>query len=476
MESAIFLCALLRGIAESYTAKNPSFICVFDLGVDLLGIEIDKKASQVLPDPADARLSPAWFDAWVSQENLGDPDNLMATLFPPLARALKKQVTLGALRASSQKPYRYDCFFWTDGKCIYHWPRDKLVPNADPKTFRRVTPANTMDSAFYADARQVWYYSMGVVGLVPVQSLEAGVSMQGWRPFSSDGEPLLRCGDTVWTIADVDYPNGGKNTKGNVKSALHLIQSQGGIPAWEKTYNFEYLRPTQVEGASFTQVKDMVFEDSQSVYVQTGQGLIRIEGAIPGMTRFLGDLSCNNGRIFRYGYEVQCRADTTSLRYIGCNFYADNRDVFLLRGDTVANHHYCPILHILQDANPANFRLMLAVQDTSLSGDEQHVWLNGELLPGLSPDAVKFMGSYFWTDGKRVYFCENPVPDADPKKFEVLHCSRAVRGSDYARQETTVYFRGSQIPDADAASFVADSTITAHDRYRDYNFGEVVEQ
>jgi hypothetical protein len=474
METAIFLCALLRGIADIYTAKKSSFIRLFDTDADdLLCIEISKKASRILPSPENAPLPPAWFSKWISQDNLGDPDQLTAALFPPLARALKKQVSLGALRASPQAPYRYDCFFWTDGDCVYAWPDNKPVQNADPKTFRRVTPGS-MDSAFYADARQIWYHD-GYGNLVPVQSLEPGVSMQGWRPFGSDGEPLLRCGDTVWSVADINYPNPGNfvddasrprrsATKGNVKSVLRVIELQSGIPMWKKLGSCEYLRPTQVDGASFTHIKDSLFEDDKSVYVETKQGLVHMEGAIPGMTTYLGELSCNNGQIFYYGYKIQCQVDAASLRHIGRDFYADNSHVYVLE---VVSDGYISRrdLNILQDAESASFRIL----STSISTDERHVWLDGKLIPDLMPDAVRVMGSFFWTDGIRVYYDGKLIPDADPGKFEVLV------DSDYARQGTTVYFRASPIPGADAASFIADGSSNAHDRYRSYEFGESFE-
>ncbi|VWD36278.1 MULTISPECIES: DKNYY domain-containing protein [Burkholderia] len=479
MESALSFCALLRGIAETYTAKTPSFIRLFDTGTNILCIEISQKASRIVPDPVNAQLSPEWFDEWISQENFGDPDTLLAALFPPLARALKKQVALGALRASPQAPYDYDRFFWTDGEHVYGGSSDDpVVKNADPKTFRRVTPANAMDSAFYADACQIWYHQP-MVDVVPVQSLESGASMQGWRPFSSDGEPLLRCGDTAWTVANMDYPDGGSvfghadypnggNTKGNVRSVLRNIQAQGGIPVWEKIYNFEYLRPTQVEGASFVHVKDGLFEDGKSVYVQTDRGLIRMEGAVPGMTTYLGGLCCNNGRFFRKGCAIKRQLDAATLRNLDYDLYADNRHVYQLR-DGSDGHEFSPDLHILRDAEPADFRIMCALPNATISADTRHVWLNGEVIPGSTPEAVKFMGSFFWTDGNRVYNCEKLIQDADPKQFDVL------ADSDYARQGKVVYFRAEQIPDADAASFVADGGTAAHDRHRRYEFERPVE-
>lgn len=49
-----------------------------------------------------------------------------------LARALKKQLALGALQASPDAPHHYDSHFWTDGEHVYRWPGDQPVPGAAP--------------------------------------------------------------------------------------------------------------------------------------------------------------------------------------------------------------------------------------------------------------------------------------------------------------------------------------------------------
>ena len=53
-----FLCALLRGLAQAYTARQPSFIRLFNADDDLVCIGIGKQSSRVLPAPAHARVSP----------------------------------------------------------------------------------------------------------------------------------------------------------------------------------------------------------------------------------------------------------------------------------------------------------------------------------------------------------------------------------------------------------------------------------
>ena len=65
------------------TARQPSFIRLFNADDDLVCIGIGKQSSRVLPAPAHARVSPPWFDDWISQDNLGDPGRLMVALFPP---------------------------------------------------------------------------------------------------------------------------------------------------------------------------------------------------------------------------------------------------------------------------------------------------------------------------------------------------------------------------------------------------------
>jgi hypothetical protein len=486
MEYAVFLCALLRGIGDVYTAKKSSFIRLLDGGSDLLCIEIGKRSSRVAPDSMPAPLPPSWFGAWVSQDNLSDPDIVAATLLPPLARALKKQIkqVLGVLHATAQKPYRYDCFFITDGERVFRFPYDVPVPDADPKTFHRVTPANQMDSAFYADARRVWYYDYNGEAVF-VQELTAGTTMKGWRPFGSDGEPLLRCGDTVWSTACMDYPKGESassyfgylkrgDTRKNVESVLRVIESQGGIPVSKKPHFYDYLRPVQVDEASFFNVKDCLFEDKKSVYVQTREGLIRIEGAIPGATTEVGELRCINGRVFRYGYEIPAVFDAAALRHIGGDVYADSRHVYRLSAGS-AEGRFLPAPDIFQDADPMTFRVMRRMMYVTLYADAQRVWLDTSLVPGLAPEAVKLMNAFFWTDGNRVYFDGTPIPEASPEKFEVLGDFHA--HSRYARQGGTVFFDAHPIPGADAASFVIDGSYShmAHDKYRQYHDGKALE-
>ena len=159
-------------------------------------------------------------------------------------------------------------------------------------------------------------------------------------------------------------------------------------------------------GQSFAHVQDSLFEDGESVYVQAAQGLLRLEGARPGMTTDLGELSLNNGRIFHRGQAIRRQPDAATLRHVGHDLYANDRRVYLLRREMDGIHSH-PVLRILQDADPARFRITHILPNAILSDDEQQVWLNGEPLHGVTPRAVKLMGVFFWTDGVHVYHCEN---------------------------------------------------------------------
>ena len=300
---AIFLCALLRGLAAVYLAKKPCSLYLFDSGAERLRIDISKKSSHVLLSEKDMPTLPAWFAEWVSQD-LDNSESLVNALYLPLARALKKRVSLGALSASPQNPYYYDSQFGTDGQCVFsRWPTVQVVEGAKPETFRRLTPAGNLDSAFYTDGHQLWYSNPmlemqkgeSAGGMVLVQQVEAGASMQGWRPFGADGEPVVRCGNTVWMPADVEFDGWEERMKQSANSALNrlitpmraprhaiekalgIIMAQGGIPIWKKTYNYAYLRPTTVDGKSFSWIEDYSFKDKNSAYTLTQQGLIRVE-------------------------------------------------------------------------------------------------------------------------------------------------------------------------------------------------------
>ena len=169
----------------------------------------------------------------------------------------------------------------------------------------------------------------------------------------------------------------GRKHPANVARVLEGIASQDGIPTWEKAYDYEYLRPTRVLGQSFAHVQDSLFEDGESVYVQAAQGLLRLEGARPGMTTDLGELSLNNGRIFHRGQAIRRQPDAATLRHVGHDLYANDRRVYLLRREMDGIHSH-PVLRILQDADPARFRITHILPNAILSDDEQQVWLNGE--------------------------------------------------------------------------------------------------
>ena len=178
------------------------------------------------------------------------------------------------------------------------------------------------------------------------------------------------------------------------------------------------------------------------------------------MTTDLGELSLNNGRIFHRGQAIRRQPDAATLRHVGHDLYANDRRVYLLRREMDGIHSH-PVLRILQDADPARFRITHILPNAILSDDEQQVWLNGEPLHGVTPRAVKLMGVFFWTDGVHVYHCEKRIAQADPARFKCWPIPTM-------RARTKVYFRPTD--SRRARRFVADDMSTAHDRRRRYLF------
>ena len=193
--------------ADWRTARQPSLVRLFDAGADLIRIEIGKQSSRVLPAPAHAPAAP-------HGSTTGSARTTWATRAGSWPRCSlpgpRPEEAAGAGRAASQPgcapPLRQPLLD----------RRRACVSMA-----RRPAGARRRHSDFPAGhARQrhglgvLHGWTTGLVppphgGVVPVQALESGTAMQGWRPFGSDGEPLLRCGDTVWTVACMDYPDGG---------------------------------------------------------------------------------------------------------------------------------------------------------------------------------------------------------------------------------------------------------------------------
>ena len=171
------------------------------------------------------------------------------------------------------------------------------------------------------------------------------------------------------------------------RASWRALPRRTASPHVGKAYDYEYLRPTRVLGQSFAHVQDSLFEDGESVYVQAAHGLLRLEGALPGMTTDLGALSLNNGRIFHRGQAIRRQPDAATLRHIGHDLYADDRRVYPLRHEMDGIHSH-PDLRILQDADAPGSGTSCR---TPFSDDEQRVWLNGEPIHGVTPRAIKLM-------------------------------------------------------------------------------------
>jgi hypothetical protein len=132
------------------------------------------------------------------------------------------------------------------------------------------------------------------------------------------------------------------------------------------------------------------------------------------------------------------------------------------------------IVHPLPEADPASFNLSA----DGLVRDKNHVWYGDRILagidpgtaeminpdftvikdkdsvhyqydpiPGADPASFKHIGSGYYADSKRVYWCSTPIPDADPIAFQVMG------DSFIAKDSSGIYRSGVHLPGYDVASF-----------------------
>jgi hypothetical protein len=132
------------------------------------------------------------------------------------------------------------------------------------------------------------------------------------------------------------------------------------------------------------------------------------------------------------------------------------------------------IVIVLPEADPASFDVLTF----ALARDKNHVWYGNEIqsgadpatielvnagwsvfkdkdsvhyqstqMSGADPASFKHIGSGYYADEKRVYWCSNPIPDADLATFEVMG------DSFIAKDSSKVYRSGVHLPGYDVASF-----------------------
>jgi hypothetical protein len=131
------------------------------------------------------------------------------------------------------------------------------------------------------------------------------------------------------------------------------------------------------------------------------------------------------------------------------------------------------IVIVLPEADPASFEML----GGGLSRDKKLVWYNSDIRHGVDaatvepieggpvfrdknsvfyqydaiaaadPASFKHIGSGYYADSKRVYWCSTPIPGADPSDFEVMG------DSFIAKDRSRIYRSGEPLPGYDVASF-----------------------
>jgi hypothetical protein len=341
------LCAMLRGLAMFYARDVPAFIELFDSGsihtelcIGLTKRHSDLRADQVVKFPT-------WFSSWL--EYLSDPGrhaDLGEVIAPQLWRAVKKIVSLGAARATTQQPFSYDTDFYTDGGQVldsrYHTP----LQGAHPLTFRRIV--SNRREAFYVDRQNVWYVEFD--STVWLQARDPSMLVRGFCPYGADGSPVLLCGNTLWCEARLDYPD-RKKTKAHCAQTRALVEAAGGIVRHEAVYDIMWLQPTQVDGASFAHVGECMFEDDQHVYwIDSRAGAMVLADEKPGTFRCVGELLCSEHQVWFGSKKIPTPLDCRTVRHLSGDIYADAVHVarLVLSGES-------PQLLVLDGADPAHF-------------------------------------------------------------------------------------------------------------------------
>jgi hypothetical protein len=120
----------------------------------------------------------------------------------------------------------------------------------------------------------------------------------------------------------------------------------------------------------------------------------------------------------------------------------------------------------LPDADPATFSL----STPGIVRDKNHVWRGDRIMAGVDPATVEIIDSNFMVikDKDSVHYSGTEIPDADPATFRRL-------GSAYYADRNKAYWGYDPIPDADPNTLVVlkDSFI-AKDKHRVYRSGSAL--
>lgn len=224
-------------------------------------------------------------------------------------------------------------------------------------------------------------------------------------------------------------------------------------------------------------------EDKQSdggaiapAVVELGHGYVRKDGAIHFVGGGTTGTGANATRIdmpspdilrklvrSQYGpFKTAEGLDAASFEALSEVYTRDKNRVYYKIDD---NERFIVIQ--LPQADPATFNLSA----DGLVRDKNHVWSGDRILSGVDPATVEVINPNFAVikDKDSVHYGYDQIPGADPASFRHI-------GSGYYADRNRAYWCLTPIPDADPATFkVLGDSFVAKDKNRAYRSGEILE-
>ena len=244
---------------------------------------------------------------------------------------------------------------------------------------------------------------------------------------------------------------------------------------WTFSFGTRYDTLPGADPATFEQVKDWLGHDSERVYFE--------DKLVPGVD--VATLEAKRYPLFcdKNDYYYECVrlhvADMKSfktIKWFEHDFWAkDSRCAYY---DSVR----------IDGVDLASFELF----DRWYARDKNHIYMNGVMLPGADPATFEPLGySFYYRDKSHVWHFNRILEGADPATFELIGKGDFCRDkshvwyededkllvdadpatfevmgeTNYCRDKSHIWFRNELMPDADYASFVADYSSFAHDKY-----------
>ena len=241
---------------------------------------------------------------------------------------------------------------------------------------------NEIDYYFY-DENQYWYHGLPLSVYPPVDELVSGFyeveveeGAKGIQEFFVGDESFVQIGGRYYK-SGVQIPSMNTDTL-----AIELLHDK-------RTY----------------------FNDGERVYFISRFGFGLLEGAVPGITRAVGDPFIVNGSnvYTAYSTEPDERFDGATLEEISKNYYKDVNIVIYQRRHVSG----WPAPEVIEGADPDNFR-PLENQDTSVSG--ANVYWRSELAEGVDGNTVEILSEDYLRDAHHVFFY--PYNGGPPQMLE----------------------------------------------------------